>query len=123
MVFCNSYKARICLSCLTSIASILLESGGARSSVLDIRCLSEVKNLVLKRRIHCALVGEIRLGSIIGMEHRLHVRLRVYCELTGEVPIGDVTSTSIIGVVGRFGMTMSLCMGVSVDCADQLCIS
>src|ERR1044071_7616804 len=100
MVFCNSYKARICLLCLISIASILLESGRARSSVLDVRRLSKVENSVSKRRVRCALVGEIRLGSIIGVERRLRVGLRVYCELTGEAPIGDVTSTSVTGGVG-----------------------
>ena len=57
------------------------------------------------------------------MERRLRVGLRVYCEPTEEAPIGDVTSASVTGVVGRLGMTMSLCMGVSVDCADRLCIS
>src|ERR1044071_209683 len=100
MVFCNSYKARICLPCLTSIASILLESGGVRSSVLDVRRLSKVENSVSKRRVRCTLVGEIRLGSIIGVERQLRVGLRVYCEPTGEAPIGVVTSASVTGVVG-----------------------
>src|ERR1044072_1248060 len=101
MVFCNSYKARICLPCLTSIALILLESGGARSSVLDVRHLSKVENSVSKRQVHYTLVGEIRLGSIIGMKRRLRVGLRVYCEPMGEALIGDVTSASVTGVVGR----------------------
>ena len=79
---------------------ILLESGGARSSVLDVRRLSKVENSVSKHRVRCALVGEIRLGSIIGVERRLRIGFHVYCEPTGEAPIGVVTSASVTGVVG-----------------------